>query len=157
LGAFVDILVLDAVIGNSDRHQDNWSIVLAPPTAIRLAPSYDHGSSLGRDFSEEAVEDGVPEETLSKYIENGRSRVGWEEDGRTKRLHHKDLLARVAAEHPELAAASIARLQPIERAQCDALINEVPDGFASPGRKHLMRDLLWRRITLTRANLESSA
>lgn len=99
----------------------------------------------------------MPEETLSKYIENGRSRVGWEEDGRTKRLHHKDLLARVAAEHPELAAASIARLQPIERAQCDALINEVPDGFASPGRKHLMRDLLWRRITLTRANLESSA
>jgi len=52
LGAFIDLLLLDAVIGNSDRHQDNWSIIQAPPTLTKLAPSYDRGSSLGRDWPE---------------------------------------------------------------------------------------------------------
>lgn len=47
---FVGYLVLDAVIANQDRHEENWAVVLPPSTsrsAGALAPSFDHGSSLG--------------------------------------------------------------------------------------------------------------
>ena len=47
---FVGYLVLDAFIGNTDRHDENWAIIEAPehPTARRhLAPTFDHASSLG--------------------------------------------------------------------------------------------------------------
>lgn len=45
-GWFVAYLLLDALVGNTDRHQDNWGVVRGP-TGARLAPSFDHASCLG--------------------------------------------------------------------------------------------------------------
>jgi len=48
--------VLDAVIGNTDRHHENWGILLRR-TKRRwmgmLAPTFDHASSLGRELRDE--------------------------------------------------------------------------------------------------------
>ena len=44
--AFVGYLVLDAVVGNTDRHEENWA-ALRRGGIRRLAPSFDHASSLG--------------------------------------------------------------------------------------------------------------
>jgi hypothetical protein len=46
--------MLDAWIGNGDRHHLNWGLVrnkLTPNIieTIHLAPTYDHASSLGRE------------------------------------------------------------------------------------------------------------
>jgi len=43
---FVGFLTLDACIGNTDRHQENWAVIERDGTR-RLAPSFDHASSLG--------------------------------------------------------------------------------------------------------------
>lgn len=45
---FVGYLLLDAWIGNSDRHHQNWAIIQRDERRL-LSPSYDHGSSLGRN------------------------------------------------------------------------------------------------------------
>jgi hypothetical protein len=44
---FVEYLVLDAIIGNTDRHHRNWAIVRRDDGHVRLSPSFDHASSLG--------------------------------------------------------------------------------------------------------------
>jgi hypothetical protein len=47
---FVGYLMLDALIGNTDRHHENWGVVEAPEQATarrHLAPTFDHASSLG--------------------------------------------------------------------------------------------------------------
>jgi hypothetical protein len=44
--------LLDAVIGNTDRHQDNWATIRSA-AGHRLAPSFDHASSLGFLLSDE--------------------------------------------------------------------------------------------------------
>jgi len=46
INGFWDIFVIDALIGNSDRHFGNWGI-LEYGGEVRLAPVYDCGSSLG--------------------------------------------------------------------------------------------------------------
>ncbi len=46
---FIGYLVLDSLIGNTDRHEENWSAI-SPAEAgskRRLAPTFDHASSLG--------------------------------------------------------------------------------------------------------------
>jgi len=43
---FAGYLVLDALIGNTDRHEQNWAVILSA-TPRRLSPSFDHASSLG--------------------------------------------------------------------------------------------------------------
>jgi hypothetical protein len=42
---FVGYLVLDALVGNTDRHQQNWAVIQG--SSRRLAPTFDHASSLG--------------------------------------------------------------------------------------------------------------
>ncbi len=49
---FVAYLLLDAVIGNTDRHPENWAAIDAGDSTSRtLAPSFDHASCLGFQLS----------------------------------------------------------------------------------------------------------
>ncbi len=43
---FVGYLILDAVVGNTDRHEENWAVV-ARVNDRSLAPTFDHASCLG--------------------------------------------------------------------------------------------------------------
>lgn len=42
---WVGYVVLDALVGNTDRHQENWAVI--GDGNRRLAPTFDHASSLG--------------------------------------------------------------------------------------------------------------
>lgn len=50
---FVGYLLLDAMIGNTDRHHENWGVLARRDGSgcrtLQLAPTYDHASSLGRE------------------------------------------------------------------------------------------------------------
>ena len=44
---FIGYLMLDTLVGNTDRHHENWGIVVLPDRGVHLAPTFDHASSLG--------------------------------------------------------------------------------------------------------------
>lgn len=48
IDTFIGYLLLDAWIGNSDRHHENWALIDLEGKSY-LAPTYDHASSLGRN------------------------------------------------------------------------------------------------------------
>ncbi|RKI40785.1 HipA-like protein [Corallococcus sp. AB004] len=48
---FLGYLLFDAWIGNSDRHHENWAVVQRGEQRM-LSPTYDHGSSMGRNETE---------------------------------------------------------------------------------------------------------
>jgi hypothetical protein len=80
LGLFVGYLLLDAIIGNTDRHHENWAVVVSRDDfgsrVLRLAPTYDHASSLGRELIDKkraARIDGVHERGIEGYAERARS------------------------------------------------------------------------------------
>ena len=52
---FAGYLILDALIGNTDRHEENWAIVDSG-TSRRIAPTFDHASSLGFQLDDAAKE-----------------------------------------------------------------------------------------------------
>lgn len=52
-GLFLGYLMLDALVGNQDRHDENWGLILLPDGRITLAPTFDHASSLGRNERDE--------------------------------------------------------------------------------------------------------
>jgi hypothetical protein len=55
IDTFIGYLLLDAWIGNSDRHHENWAFIDLTGKTY-LAPTYDHASSLGRNESDERRE-----------------------------------------------------------------------------------------------------
>jgi hypothetical protein len=51
---FVGYLLLDALVGNQDRHDENWGLIVMPHEGkLYFAPTYDHASSLGRNETDE--------------------------------------------------------------------------------------------------------
>ena len=65
--AFAGYLVLDALVANQDRHEENWAVLRPLPGAgqVTLAGSYDHGSALAFNLTDlkrklELDRNGVP-------------------------------------------------------------------------------------------------
>jgi hypothetical protein len=79
-----EYLVLDALIGNTDRHHENWGLLVrdvtrgiddSAETRIRVAPSFDHASSLGRELRDEKREEIVQREAIASYVHRARGGV----------------------------------------------------------------------------------
>lgn len=52
---FAGYLLLDTWIGNTDRHHENWAVLLNRfDAAVHLAPTFDHAASLGSHETDEA-------------------------------------------------------------------------------------------------------
>lgn len=73
-------LIFDALIGNTDRHQNNWAILFRSsggPGSVGIAPWFDNGTSLGCDRHENKVAS-WPEQHFLKYLGNGKHHMRWE-------------------------------------------------------------------------------
>jgi hypothetical protein len=75
----IGYLVFDALVGNTDRHHQNWGVLAElrprpnqrPGIRLQLAPTFDHGSSLGRELTDEARQRHIKENTIERYINRG--------------------------------------------------------------------------------------
>lgn len=73
-------MVLDALVGNTDRHHENWGLLLQVRTdtravALSVAPSYDHASSLGRELLDERRTELLAAGRVGWYISKGRGGI----------------------------------------------------------------------------------
>lgn len=74
---FAGYLVLDALVANQDRHEENWA-VLRPiaatgAVALALAGSYDHGSSLAFNLQDSKRADHLANGTVERYAGKARA------------------------------------------------------------------------------------
>jgi hypothetical protein len=75
---FGGYLLLDAWIGNTDRHHENWGLVVNLAEGHRyLAPTFDHASSLGAHHEDATrarrLESADPAFRVEGYVERARS------------------------------------------------------------------------------------
>ena len=75
-------LVLDALVGNTDRHHENWGVVArlgqveqGAQTTMRVAPSFDHASALGRELLDEARSTMLAENRVGTYVRRGHGAI----------------------------------------------------------------------------------
>jgi hypothetical protein len=75
-------LSFDALIGNTDRHPENWGY-LATKTehdwTFRFAPSFDHGTSLAYQVRNEDIKNESTDEGLQRHLNRGRHHARWSE------------------------------------------------------------------------------
>ena len=78
-----EYLVFDALIGNVDRHHENWGILRKPlkdgSYRGRLAPTFDHASALGRELADEGGKQSrrryMEELGVAKYAERAKGAI----------------------------------------------------------------------------------
>lgn len=98
---WVRIFVFDALIGNTDRHQDNWGIILNKKEhAIRFAPAFDNGTSLGHEIRSEKFYLAKDKKWLDLYVSRGYHHVRWRLDD-VNSAGHFELLEKICLQFPE--------------------------------------------------------
>lgn len=137
---FIRFLVLDGVISNADRHSENWGILRAPD-GVSLAPSYDHGSSLGRELTDGARERRLAEDTIGRYSERGRGGIYQTADDRHG-LSPLQVVRSVAAEYPALVSSALERLELADEASFQQIIGRMPDGWMSDAAQAFALELM---------------
>ncbi|GEL26183.1 hypothetical protein PSU4_51370 [Pseudonocardia sulfidoxydans NBRC 16205] len=72
---FAAYLVLDALVANQDRHEQNWAVLreAVPPGRLRLAPSFDHASSLGFSLTDSRRHAQLEASGIGPFAERGRA------------------------------------------------------------------------------------
>ncbi len=148
---WANALVFDALLGNTDRHQDNWGFIFddGPPGEVRLAPLFDNGTSLGHERFPERVAGWDPA-TLDRYIAKGTHHVRWRLGDSQAERAHMTLVRNAVASWPR-EIAPIGRL--IGRISADDLESSIDDltrvaipVVLSQERLRFMLRLLCRRL-----------
>lgn len=108
-----DMLLMDSLIGNSDRHQENWGFVFTTKrddrgkperdesgkviTVCKLSPYFDNGTSLGHERFTENVASWTLK-TLDGYIQKGNHHIRKTRDQTRVRLGHLESVQELMTE-----------------------------------------------------------
>lgn len=124
--SFVGYLCLDALVANTDRHHQNWAVQKQERT---LAPSYDHGSSLGFNANFNAPP--IPR----TYAVRGKSNPF----GQNLVELATDALHRISDEKADVWRA---RIGSIERRTLERLVLDIPSGWMSEAARKFVVELV---------------
>lgn len=85
-----DMALFDALIGNTDRHQENWGFVYRSEQ-LEMSAFYDNGTSLGHERFTDRVAT-WNDETLQRYINKGYHHLRYKREDERARIQLFDLV-----------------------------------------------------------------
>lgn len=145
-GVMAGYLMLDVLIGNQDRHEENWGILARPghsaPT-FELAPTFDHASSMGRNETDQRrlqkLHHKNPAHGVAGYAARALSQLHDRSGKRTTTLSaFKDF----SEYFPEESRYWIAQLSRMTELSFRILMNEVPEGWISETTRDFASEIL---------------
>lgn len=127
---FVGYLLLDAWIGNTDRHHENWGFIekreaQTPLVTVHLAPTYDHASSLGRELLDSGRKEKLDNRSIPAYA-NKCSSALYADVSDKKPMKTFDAFRAAAQRHPSAASVWLERLSSVSADDTLALFNRLP-------------------------------
>lgn len=145
---FVGYMMLDALVGNTDRHHENWGVVqtfsikdnregkkLSISLKTGLAPTFDHASSLGRELLDEARERLISDPAaLRRYIRKGTGGI-FRDAAAKKGLAPIALAELIRQGYPKLYEPWSNRIAALPDDFAQPLLNGIPYLYMSPVAK----------------------
>lgn len=140
---FIKIPIFDALIGNQDRHCDNWGII-SSKDGYRLAPIYDNGASLGFQLKEERLKLMFQDANMFRaYSNRSYSLIGLKNKMKPKYL---ELLSEIKLHFPDEIQQYIEQLHNVDRKLLEDIINPITEEVMSAIYKEwVIRLLLYRK------------
>jgi hypothetical protein len=153
---FAGYLLLDALIGNTDRHHENWAAVESPEEGgenrLFLAPTFDHASSLARNEPVARIVERLNTKDRGFSVEAyaGRARSAFYSDPADARpLTPLDAFGEALSRAPKGARVWCRRLRTLDRGTISSLIESVPaERMAEKAREFVTRMISHNRDRL---------
>ena len=142
---FAEYMVLDGVIGNTDRHHENWGAIHSKLSEVGtveyMAHPFDHASSLGRELEDERRAMLLSENRVGRYSERGRGGIYWSQADR--RGPSPVALVRLATErYPEFFRPTLAKLDDLSPDSLREIAERTPEDWISPTARQFATSLM---------------
>ena len=134
VGVFTGYLMLDALVSNQDRHHENWAIINSVAYGLRLAPTFDHASSLGRNETDEHRVERLNSKDKGRSVEHfcSRARSGFYKNKRdAKSMGTVAAFHEIAKKNPTAARYWLDRLDGLNSMDFKNAIDQVPNSLIS--------------------------
>jgi hypothetical protein len=146
---FLGYLMLDALIGNVDRHHENWAVLDDPgasPRHAMLAPTFDHASSLGRELTdaERTKRVGTRDRryTVEHYAIRKAQGAIYANREATRPLSPVDAFVHFGRAIPDATAHLLRTLRTVQPTQLTAIVHRIPDTrMSQPAKQFAVRFL----------------
>ena len=136
---FWDMFVVDALIGNVDRHLDNWGLLEDSTGRIKPAPVYDCGSSLAPLTSDEEKAHLLTNDSLLKSNEYNLCSI-YRQNG--KRIFYHEILKAPPADLHRSILEIVPRIK-FAAPRIDALI-DATEGMTDISKAYMKKSLAMR-------------
>lgn len=147
---FVGYLMLDAWIGNTDRHHENWALVRRFENGVltnRLAPTHDHAASFGCVLQDEEKQERLITKdrgrTVEAYVQSAKARsavFGNETD--SKPLSLIDAFRLASAYNPDASKIWLDKLEGVTIEDVTEVFERIPESLISSVSKHFAVQML---------------
>ncbi len=147
----LNMLVFDYLIGNSDRHQNNWAIINRGDGTYSFSPLYDNSSSLCCYILEQNIKNYLGKDyNRLKSLVRTKSKSIVRLDGKNKvRPMHEEVLAYINLNYNSEIKDFVEKIKLIINADnLDALLNGYPEVILSKARKSLIKLFLLEKVSL---------
>lgn len=139
-----EMLLLDALVGNVDRHVNNWGFV--SNSFLYFAPIFDNGSTLIARCDEEKCGHLLKDRPqFEGLVRNCDSRIYWDCGDRCEKLRHFDFVWRLIRDHSKDVRSVEGRFKATSPSQLVACIEEVPDGWLGTAQLEALTQLIETR------------
>jgi len=149
---FAGYVILDTLIGNTDRHHQNWAVLRESSRIWRIAPTFDHASSLGRELNDEVRMNrmSTKDRGFTPEVYADRAVSGFfDPENRVRPLRTIDVARRLMDSRPRIAELWIDRLSGIGRENFAELLDGLPLSICSgAAREFALRILMHNRTRL---------
>ncbi len=136
--------MLDVLVANQDRHHENWG-ALRDDNALRLAPTFDHGSSMARNLSDDERQKRLRTHdhnfSIPAFSARARSALYSNVDD-PRPLNTMDAFLQFAQIAPTGSKAWISRLHELTRGHIEDVLTELPVERMTPVCRDFTLELL---------------
>lgn len=145
---FAGYVVFDALIGNTDRHHENWGLLrrrIGNHWQSRLAPTFDHASSLGRELLDEGGKKSrtqlMQDRRIGRYAESAHGAIFWDKSDK-RGISPLELVRKAAVKYPQHFDSALAAITRIDRTSLEEIIEKIPRDWMSDLARRFAVDLV---------------